>query len=473
MEIQHIYYKKYTMWWGCRCSGRVVSEWTRKRKDSINRRSSYYDHVKDRRRPSRWSSLDGTSRLSSALFFTNDGSILSWSKNLVTNTRRDLRCPQLCMFYTKTATVSTVGDETDDRFLQQIQATIDIVIQHYDQTYNIDIVQKDDTTMKLMFDSKVPPSEREVINIVRYLDDRIQRMKQQNICRRCWYPKPKYCICATLQPMILPKYIQQIYILAHYKEIGLMIDTMKLLLCAYPNKCQLVVGGISEQYQTSMRNMSTLIQEKENHNIHNNTKTLVLFPSTDAITFPTYYEQQRRQQHGNIDGYNNNSDNNTDHPPMYNIIVIDATWEQARRLYHRHIMQSQTSSSPASNQSLVHIQLSETSLQSLHQRRGLDGEPQPDGTIQKIMMGQQLRPHPLSVREIATAHAVQLLLRDMTITTTTTTIDDGPPVREGHPDQPMSLQLHHQQQQQQFDQYQQLAMDTALKVKKWGTTTTP
>ncbi len=426
------------MW--CRCSCRVVSEWTRKRKDYINRRCSI------------WSSVDG-SRSSAFVVADDDGSTIPQ-----TTTRGNHRYAQLRKFHTKAATISTDGDETDDRFLQQIQATIDNVIQHYDQTYNSNVVQKDDTAMNNMFDSNIPPSEREVINIVRYLDDRIQRMKQQDICRRCWYPKPKYCICATLQPMILPGYIQQIYILAHYKEIGLMIDTMKLLLCAYPNICQLVVGGISEQYQTSMCDMSALIQGENNHN--KNTKTLVLFPSSDAITFPTYFEQQRRQ-YSSIDRHNNN--NITDHAPIYNIIVVDATWEQARRLYNRHIIQPQTSSSSANDQSLVHIQLSETSLQSLHQQHGLDGQ-QSDGTIK--MMGQQLRPHPISVREIATAHAVQLLLHDLI---TTTIIDDGQP-REAHQDKQESLQLHYQQ-QRQFDQYQQLAMDTALKVKKWGTTT--
>jgi DTW domain-containing protein YfiP len=365
--------------------------------------------------------------------------------------------------HTRTATSApTDGDDMDDRFLQQIEETIENVVRQYDQTYNINIIQKDETTAKKIFISNVPPSEREVINIVRYLHDRIRRMKRQDICRRCWYPKLRYCICATLQPMALPRYIQQIFILTHYREIGMMIDTMKILLCAYPNLCQLVVGGISEQYQTSMQNMTALIQGKgkNNHNTCsiNNTKTLVLFPSSDAVTFPTYYQLQEQQmrQFQSIDGHSNNISWQTDQLPLYNIIVIDATWEQARRLYQRHIVQLHTTSSTA-EQSLVHIQLSETSLQTLNKHHGRDGT-QPKGSIK--MMGQQLRPHPISVREIATAHAVQLLLRDMI----TTTIEGQ---SDTHESKQLSIQLRDQQ-QLMFDQYQQTAMDTALKVKNWG-----
>ena len=289
-------------------------------------------------------------------------------------------------------------------------------------------------------------------------------MKQHHRCRQCWYPtQPQnHCICSMVRPLPLPQYIQRIYILTHHKEIGMMIDTMKLLLCAYPDICQVVIGGIPSQYQTSMKDMMALLQGTEHCNdTHGTTKTLILFPSTDAIPFAAYHSQQQQQQQQQVQEQLARDSPTTSHP-MYNIIVIDATWEQARRLYHRHIVPPQTSSSSSNsknNTSLVHIQLSETSLQSLQEQQ--QHATQPEGVATTIqMMGQQLRPHPISVREIATAHAVQLLLNDVI----TTTIDTS---SETLASKQWSLERHRQQ-QQTFHQYQQIAMDTALKVKQWG-----
>jgi hypothetical protein len=283
----------------------------------------------------------------------------------------------------------------------------------------------------------------------------------------------------------------------------MMIDTMKLLLCAYPNHCQIVIGGISAQYQTSMQDMEQLLSGSDPHHHngsnHNNIQTLVLFPSSDAITFPTHYHHQQ-QQH-NHSNSKNNTDNHTIHTPTapghsstrYNIIVIDATWEQARRLYHRHIVQpisKRTSTSSRDNNnnnhpSLVHIQLSESSLQSLLQQQSQYHQSDTTTIRTKRMMGQQLRPHPIAAREIATAHAIQLLLHDIVTTTATSTttsiqqvegttrplesIPNGstlllPP----HKKSLLSTLELHQQQQQLFHDYQQYAMDMALKVKQCG-----
>jgi DTW domain-containing protein YfiP len=377
-----------------------------------------------------------------------------------------------------------------DRFIQQIEITINTYVQYYQQTYNINILNNDGeyATSNSTFQC-IPTSEREEINIIRYLYDKLRSMKSRNICLRCWYMKPDCCICNSITKFLLPSYIHRIFILTHYKEIGMISDTMKLLLCTYPNHCRLVIGGLFKQH--SMYEMMNVLQQNNHKNDNGTTspttnvnsgnmttiaKPLVLFPSANAPTFQTYYDNQEKQRdHCNV-------------TTIYDIIVIDATWDQARRLYNRHMMHQHQ---PCTINQIPpftydNIQLSNASLQSLRQQeiyiKDNENHINPSKittSSNTINVGQQLRPHPISIRQIATAHAVQLLLHDMiTVIETKDSNDKKNKCQDNTnshhsiititPANTFSLELHYKQ-QQMFHQYQELAMNMALRNKQCPT----
>jgi DTW domain-containing protein YfiP len=100
---------------------------------------------------------------------------------------------------------------------------------------------------------------------------------------------------------------------------------------------------------------------------------LVLFPDENARTYHTILVEDRHSK-----------DNH-----RKSLIVIDGTWEQARRLYKRYIVP---------HDGPRPVQLTEEALQTL--------------TTEKEG-GRQLRRHPQLFREISTLAALRLFLRDV------------------------------------------------------------
>jgi DTW domain-containing protein YfiP len=261
----------------------------------------------------------------------------------------------------------------DDPFLRQVETTIDSIVQHYRAAYGLDILSNINHSMKqeAIF-SAIPVEERETVGITRHLHKRLQGMGKNEMCRRCWLLR-RYCICHSLQPIPLPSYIRRIFILAHHKEIGMSLDTMKVILCAYPEACRLVVAGLPEQ--ASLTELQLALQVPS---------TLLLYPYKNSLTFDTLW-QQRGERNDPDRGLIRAATTALSQP--FDIVLIDATWEQARRIFLRYF----SSSSIQVNR----VQLSPASLASL-----------PDA-------GRQLRPHPVDLREIATAQALLLLLQEM------------------------------------------------------------
>jgi DTW domain-containing protein YfiP len=247
----------------------------------------------------------------------------------------------------------------DSIFLDQVETSVARVLEKYGDS-DVDILD-------------LPPPDRESLGVARSLDTRLQALTRNNDCRRCWLQQA-HCVCNKCKPLevvgdddssvVLPK-VKRLFLLMHHKEIALHVDTAKLILAAFPETCRLVVGGIGAEYQDSMREMQEAIEGDS---------CLVLFPTDDAMTFNAI---EQREEEERQDGWD--------------VIVIDGTWAQARKLHSRYVQNGPT-----------HVQLSEEAVEILeHAASGGNRE------------GHQIRRHPIKWREVSTLEATRLFLGDM------------------------------------------------------------
>jgi DTW domain-containing protein YfiP len=231
-----------------------------------------------------------------------------------------------------------------DHFLEQVEATVSRVL-NKDNNNDLDILTLD-------------PKSREAVGVARNLKQRLEALRRNNDCPTCWMQRA-HCICNQCTPIHLPKdmNINRIFLLVHHKEIGLKVDTVKLLLASFPEHCRLVVGGIGSEFQQSM---AELEQTLENENC------IILFPDDNAQTASeldiSAFEKQGMD-----------------------LVVLDGTWTSASKLHRRYI--------PSTAR---RVQLSETSLDYL--RNG---------------NGHQLRRHPTTWRQIGTFEATRLFLNEI------------------------------------------------------------
>jgi DTW domain-containing protein YfiP len=219
------------------------------------------------------------------------------------------------------------------------------------------------------FSPSISPCDREMVGIARSLSERIGRANERNDCPRCWFSR-LHCICAATPPASGSSALQKVdrlFLLMHQKEICLTVDTAKMILAAYPTNCRLVVAGIGPEYQDSMMEMESAMRADPS-------SFLVLFPSEDASTVVESPDLQSklRLEEGKV-----------------NILVIDGTWTQARRMYLKYV---------APVPGLVHIRLTDRALAQIAGNQ--------DGS-------RQLRPHPEAWREIGTCAATRYLLQDL------------------------------------------------------------
>ena len=251
----------------------------------------------------------------------------------------------------------------------------------------------------------LPPSEREAFGVARALQRRIKAIDRNGDCRRCWLQRV-HCVCESCPPLegpgadgadqpILPL-VRRLFLLAHHKEVGMVVDTAKLLLAAFPETARLVVAGLGRQHQESMDELEDALAGG---------RCLVLFPDEGALTFqeinagagPTRGEEVGADPIAPRNGFLN-SDMASEE--QWDVVVIDGTWSQARKIFNRYIP-------PVDKGGPTRVQLSEEAVHIL------GGGIKTAGMRDQGATGRQIRRHPIKWREVSTFEATRLLLRDM------------------------------------------------------------
>lgn len=201
--------------------------------------------------------------------------------------------------------------------------------------------------------------DRETFGVAKHLNNRLQGFQRNHDCRRCWLQKA-HCICSDCPPLeednhlstspLVAASIRRIYVLMHHKEICLVHDTAKLIPASFPVSCRVVVGGIGPTFQSSLQEMLDSLHREAS-------SCMILFPSDQA---QRYADIQHEIEIGNVSVPENG----------WNIIVIDGTWDHARRLQNPYLVPAFAGRQAADMPLLV--KLSEPSLASLLVAKGTD-----------------------------------------------------------------------------------------------------
>ena len=252
----------------------------------------------------------------------------------------------------------------------------------------------------------LPVEQREALGVARHVDKRLRSLRKNNDCPRCWMQR-YHCICEDCGPVVVEDNdktcennhqgsLKRIFLVVHHKEIGMKVDTAKLILAAFPFQCELVVGGIGPEHQASMYQMLESIRDSKR-------TSLLLFPDETAKTLEEIVHQKKstcstateaslRDQPPERGNNNDSNKDNNDINNGYDLIVLDGTWAQARKFHSRYFPPDDN------NSSLQRVKLSEASVELLH-----------NGSIES---GHQLRRHEIPWRQVGTFEAFRLFLRD-------------------------------------------------------------
>mmetsp|Transcript_5060 Transcript_5060/g.7033 ORF Transcript_5060/g.7033 Transcript_5060/m.7033 type:complete len:381 (+) Transcript_5060:63-1205(+) len=232
-----------------------------------------------------------------------------------------------------------------------------------------------------------PAADRETIGVASKLRKRLDSLARNKDCRRCWLQK-RHCVCGSCPP--LEEYnattscggienVNRLFLLTHHKEICMVVDTAKIILSSFPNTSRLVVNGLGRDFQPSMGEMLDVYNDA----LSGRSKCLILFPTDYAKTFDDIEEEVGSSV----------ADSGGDLQTGWDVIVIDGTWQQARKMHSKYFPE-------ASKEGLHRVQLSSNVVELL-------------GGDDSDIKGHQLRRHPTKWREISTHEATRLLLKDM------------------------------------------------------------
>lgn len=293
----------------------------------------------------------------------------------------------------------------ENYFLDQVEATVSNVF-----ASNCEGNPNDTNILDL------PVEQREAFGVALHVDKRLRSLRKNNDCPRCWMQR-YHCICGDCHPVLFGSNnaskheiannfdvsssssssntlgrLKRIFLVVHHKEIGLKVDTAKLILAAFPFRCELIVGGIGPEHQASMKKMLESLEDSKR-------TSLLLFPDDTARTLEEIVHGNKRNTSSTTSDaeslldpspqHENSSDENDD---WYDLIVLDGTWAQARKFHLRYFP------SDSSQKCLRRVKLSEASVELLQ-----------GGSIES---GHQLRRHDIPWRQVGTFEAFRLFLRD-------------------------------------------------------------
>lgn len=324
--------------------------------------------------------------------------------------RHSLGQPTVTRFYSTalgssaTSTASPPLNCLDpDFFLHQVETTVHNVLSQFpdhgnNNESNLQEAQKD-------FLLTLGGSQRESFGVAQNLHQRLSGLRKNNDCPRCWMQRA-HCICKNCPPLgdnVLPQ-LNRIFLILHHKEVAMKVDTAKLIMAAFPYKCRLVVAGIAPEYQASMKELNEAMEISSSSK-----KCLVLFPDETAksmheILVQDYGQLLHYSNHNDNDDSeeatspssgsrkNNNSNNNKNIYQPYDLIVLDGTWAQARKIHTKYIL-------PAKQGGPRRVQLSESAVETLQEANDQSGH--------------QLRRHTIAWRQVGTYEATRLFLKDL------------------------------------------------------------
>jgi DTW domain-containing protein YfiP len=315
------------------------------------------------------------------------------------------------------------GDD-ENFFLHQVERTVDNVLQQFG-----DGNDKDNDNGENPHILQVPPKDREAVGVARNLNQRLQALRRNNDCPRCWMQRA-HCICQTCPPVDLVEKngtgndnenddslhrntnrtttttitttINRIFLIMHHKEIAMKVDTAKLILAAFPTKCRLVVGGIGPEHQDSMKELLQAMQEQPKH-------CLVLFPDESAQTYSEIVQQQQQQQQEE-DNTATTTTTTTIPEHGWDLIVLDGTWVQARKLQTRYIPEVVVDTNNNNHKGPRRVKLSDQAVAMLDNNNNSNNNN--NGEEQQ---GHQLRRHCTMWRQVGTFEATRLFLRDVLV----------------------------------------------------------
>ena len=301
--------------------------------------------------------------------------------------------------------------------LDDVQDAVDSTLSYYKDQQHIPTNYNKQQNINILH--TLPQNHREMISVSHHLKKRIQSLTNSNDCRRCWLQQ-KHCICNYCTPLSsssIPN-VKRLFLLVstcswivwahmysylmsntylyslsfyvdwyqtHHKEICLVVDTAKLILSTFPDSTRLVVSGIGPEHQPSMAEMQDAVEAAKKKD----GKCLILFPTDDSFTFEEIIET---------------STTDIDIDEGWDVIVIDGTWSQARKMYAKYLKEY-------SGGYLYRVQLSDTAVKALSDIGNSSSSNGIDSSSSG--KGHQLRRHPIQWRAIATLEATRLLLDDM------------------------------------------------------------